>query len=92
MPDHYGCGNVFLEPFSNSKNAKICQDILGTKIEERLAKTVSGQTQKQKAEKGRDVSVGVNTANLVFGDGGDVFVCGAGHVWRLQRKVPAASI
>eukprot|EP01046_Picozoa_sp_COSAG06_P022899 COSAG06_NODE_1796_length_8371_cov_58.788201_6_plen_80_part_00 len=79
MPDHYGCGNVFLEPFSNSKNAKIRQDVLGTSTEE-------------KAEKGRDVSVGVNTANLVFGDGGDVFVCGAGHVWRLQRKVPAASI
>ena len=33
------------------------------------------------------VIMGVNTANLVFGDGGDVFICGAGHVWRLQRKV-----
>ena len=31
--------------------------------------------------------MGVNTSNIVFGDGGDVFVTGAGHVWRLNRKV-----
>jgi len=36
---------------------------------------------------GVQIIMGVNTANLVFGDGGDVFICGAGHVWRIQRKV-----
>ena len=34
------------------------------------------------------VVLGVNTSNVCFGDGADVFVTGAGHVWRLRRKVP----
>lgn len=33
------------------------------------------------------VSFGTAIANLRFGDGGDVFVTGLGHVWRLKRKV-----
>lgn len=32
-------------------------------------------------------SFGTNTSNVAFGEGGDVFVTGLGHVWRLRRKV-----
>jgi len=33
------------------------------------------------------VKFGTNVANVRFGDGGDVFVAGLGHVWRLQRRL-----
>lgn len=33
------------------------------------------------------VAFGTNMSNLQFGEGGDVFVTGLGHLWRLQRKV-----
>jgi len=33
------------------------------------------------------VKLGTNISNVRFGDGGDVFVTGKGHVWRLKRKV-----
>eukprot|EP00927_Polykrikos_kofoidii_P079123 TRINITY_DN75916_c0_g1_i1.p1 TRINITY_DN75916_c0_g1~~TRINITY_DN75916_c0_g1_i1.p1 ORF type:complete len:407 (-),score=48.45 TRINITY_DN75916_c0_g1_i1:129-1349(-) len=33
------------------------------------------------------VDFGTNISNIQFGDGGDVFVTGLGHVWRLERKV-----
>jgi gluconolactonase len=29
---------------------------------------------------------GINTSNLCFGDDGDVFVTGLGHIWRLKRR------
>ena len=32
-------------------------------------------------------SFGTNTSNVAFGEGGDVFVTGLGHVWRLRRRV-----
>lgn len=30
---------------------------------------------------------GINISNLQFGAGGDIFVTGTGHIWRLRRKV-----
>jgi len=33
------------------------------------------------------VIFGTNTSNIQFGDGGDVFVTGLGHLWRLYRKI-----
>jgi gluconolactonase len=33
------------------------------------------------------VQFNTNVSNVRFGDGGDVFVTGLGHVWRLKRKV-----
>jgi gluconolactonase len=33
------------------------------------------------------VSMGTNTSNIQFGDNGDVFVTGLGHIWRLKRAL-----
>ena len=34
-----------------------------------------------------EIIFGTNISNCWFGKGGDVWVTGAGHVWKLQRKV-----
>jgi len=34
---------------------------------------------------------GTAISNVRFGEGGDVFVTGAGHVWRLRRTVPSSA-
>jgi gluconolactonase len=31
------------------------------------------------------IVLGVNTSNIAFGDGGDVWLTGAGHLWRMRR-------
>ena len=33
-----------------------------------------------------EIIMGVNTSNVCFGEGKDVFITGAGHVWRAQRS------
>lgn len=33
------------------------------------------------------VRFGINLSNIGFGAGGDVFITGLGHVWRLRRKI-----
>jgi len=33
------------------------------------------------------IFMGTNTSNLQFGDDGDVFITGLGHLWRIQRQV-----
>lgn len=35
------------------------------------------------------VNFNINVSNIQFGSGGDVWVTGLGHVWRLQRKLDA---
>lgn len=35
------------------------------------------------------VMFGINISNLQFGHGGDVFVTGTGHIWRLRRELSA---
>ena len=37
------------------------------------------------------VTFGTAISNVCFGEGGDVFVTGAGHVWRLRRTVPSSA-
>ena len=37
------------------------------------------------------VTFGTAISNVRFGEGGDVFVTGKGHVWRLRRKVPSSA-
>ena len=37
------------------------------------------------------VTFGTAISNVRFGEGGDVFVTGAGHVWRLRRTVPSSA-
>lgn len=37
------------------------------------------------------VFFGTNISNIQFGAGGDVWVTGLGHIWRLQRKLSAGS-
>ena len=37
------------------------------------------------------VTFGTAISNVRFGEGGDVFVTGKGHVWRLRRTVPSSA-
>ena len=37
------------------------------------------------------VTFGTDISNVCFGEGGDVFVTGKGHVWRLRRTVPSTA-